>query len=124
MSNYRFGEFFFKYLKPKFGKSHEQFVKYLQENIFKTKAEIELFDLPYDLKDGFFYSAWKYPEKYLLKEFRNGISVFSSLPNEEMLRMLDRLNSDLNSGKWNSKYQYVKKMKTYNGGYYFLRIKK
>jgi ubiquinone/menaquinone biosynthesis C-methylase UbiE len=96
----------------------------LIESIFQDKALIDDFPLPHDLKDGFFYSAWKYPEKYLSKKFRNGISVFSLLSENIVLKTVGKLRGDLESGEWEKKYHHIKELDLYNGGYFFLIIKK
>lgn len=103
---------------------NKDFIINLIKNIFKNKAKIDVFELPDDLKDSFFYSAWKYPEKYLSKEFRNGISVFSLLSESIVQQTIDKLKSDLENGDWDKKYNYIRKLKTYNGGYFFLIIEK
>ena len=96
----------------------------LTEKIFDSKAKIENFLLPFDLTDGFFYSAWQQPEKYLSEDFRKGISVFSLLPEEEVLQIIQGLQKSLAKGEWDKKYHSIRKQPTYNGGYYFLIIEK
>ena len=96
----------------------------LAESIFGTKAAITHFPLPHDLKDWFFYSAWRYPEKYLQDDFRNGISCFSMCVEEPTGFAVKKLSSDLQNGTWDKKYGHFRKMEHYNGGYYFLSIEK
>jgi len=96
----------------------------LIENVFHNNATIYDFVLPGDLKDGFFYSAWKYPEKYLSDEFRNGISVFSLLSEEIVQESVKKLKNDLENGTWDDNYEQIRKLEKYNGGYYFLTITK
>lgn len=94
------------------------------ESQFKSNSYIDDFLLPSDLKDGFFYSAWKFPEKYLSETFRAGISVFSILPQTIVNKTIEKLKQDLHSGEWDKKYGYVRELDAYNGGYYFLVITK
>jgi ubiquinone/menaquinone biosynthesis C-methylase UbiE len=96
----------------------------LVEAIFHTKASITFFPLPPDLKDGFFYSAWRYPEKYLDEDFINGISCFALLDRENTKEVIHKLRNDLATGAWDRQFGYYRKLETYNGGYYFLSIAK
>jgi ubiquinone/menaquinone biosynthesis C-methylase UbiE len=99
-------------------------IVYILENIFNNKAEITPFLLPNDLKDGFFYAAWQTPEKYLDADFRKSISVFAKCPQHIVDAQISKLKSDLTSGKWDEKYNHVRHLTHYEGGYYFIRIKK
>ena len=101
-----------------------EFVVRMLEKIFKTKVNITNFQLPSDLADHFFYAGWKHPEKYLDEDFRKGISVFSMLSQKKTAKIINRLEIDLQTGVWNSNYNYVKKLDKYEGGYYFMAIKK
>ena len=92
------------------------------ENIFNTKAEIKQFLLPCDLTDSFFYSGWKFPEKYLDEKFRNGISVFSMADQELIIQLINKLKKDIDNGKWYKKYSKLKNKDFYNCGYYFIKI--
>jgi len=94
------------------------------ERAFKNKCEISDFTLPPDLQDGFFYSAWRTPERYLDKEFRSGISVFSLMDEARVNRLIAKLETDLQSGMWEREYGYVRNLNQYNGGYYFLKVEK
>lgn len=94
------------------------------ERIFENNPEDHPFHLPENLIDGFFYSAWKYPERYLDEEFRNGISVFAKSGRDVYLPLIMRLEMDLRSRVWDKKYGYIKKLKTFDGGYFFLTVQK
>jgi ubiquinone/menaquinone biosynthesis C-methylase UbiE len=94
------------------------------ERAFKNKCEVNDFKLPPDLKDGFFYSAWRNPERYLDKEFRSGISVFSLADKGRVNRYIAKLKTDLQNGAWDREYGQVRTLEEYNGGYYFLKVVK
>jgi hypothetical protein len=94
------------------------------ERAFKNKCEVNDFRLPPDLKDGFFYSAWRNPERYLDKEFRSGISVFSLADEARVNRIITGLEMDLQNGAWDREYGQVRNLEEYNGGYYFLKVEK
>jgi len=96
----------------------------LLEKSFKNKCNIYDFKLPPDLKDRFFYSGWRMPEKYLDKEFRNGISVFSLFNEDQIEDIISKLEIDLKNGKWEQKYGYLRKCNEYNDGYYFVKVTK
>ena len=120
---------FKEYLKIYYLKAFENMpeiekVKDIIEKIFCTRSLITDFNLPFDLKDGFFYSAWKFPEKYLDSDFRNGISIFSITESVETEKIISLLKNDLLSGKWDEKYSFYRNKNEFNGGYYFLSIEK
>lgn len=94
------------------------------EKIFENKAEITPFLIPHDIKDGFFYAAWQTPEKYLDPNFRKSISVFAKAPDALVNAQMDVLKTDLENGNWDKKYNYVRQLTHYEGGYYFISIKK
>ncbi|MBN1799718.1 MAG: class I SAM-dependent methyltransferase [Spirochaetales bacterium] len=118
------------WIKDYFHKIHnktlpdQEYIIELLEKSFKNKCAISDFKLPPDLKDGFFYSAWRMPEKYLDKEFRTGISIFSIQRHDEVEAIISKLAQDLKNGKWEQKYGHVLTLNEYNGGYYFIKIVK
>lgn len=101
-----------------------KYVKAELEKIFKTEASVSPFNIPFDMKDGFFFSGWQKPEKYLNSDYRKNISVFAKADEEMVMNIIKRLKEDLENGVWDEKYQGVRNLKELNGGYYFLRIKK
>lgn len=69
------------------------------ENNF-NKVEVSVVKIPENCQDGFLAAYWKRPEMYLREEVRNSISTFSKLANVQ--DGLNRLESDLNDGTWES----------------------
>ncbi len=96
----------------------------MAESIFCANVTISRFPLPHDLKDGFFYSAWRYPEKYLQDEFRKGISCFAICDGDPTDSAVKKLGADLQNGTWDKKHGDVREREYYNGGYYFFSIGK
>lgn len=94
------------------------------ELIFKNKVEYIPFKIPFDITDGFFYAGWQEPEKYLDENFRNSISVFAKSTKKAVSESIAKLKSDLDTGVWDKKYGTIRNLKEYNGGYYFLKVKK
>ena len=81
------------------------------------------FPLPHDLADGFAGAAWRYPERYLDQEFRDGTSAFRQLDPLLCEKGLDALSRDLESGEWDARYGEVRKLQEYDHGYTFITIK-
>lgn len=94
------------------------------ESVFQNNVNYIPFNIPHDITDGFFYAGWQEPEKYLDENFRNSISVFAQSSQETIAKSIDKLRLDLDSGEWDKKYGSVRGHKEYNGGYYFLKVKK
>jgi hypothetical protein len=78
------------------------------------------FPLPYDIKDRFFCSAWRYPEMYFDPAFRQGISHFQLADQTHVKEMLDNLRQDINSGVWDKNYGDTKNRHLLDCGYYFV----
>jgi ubiquinone/menaquinone biosynthesis C-methylase UbiE len=120
---------FNEYFVPYFGNIESQTpscskVSEIVSQVFKSTPTIVRFPLPSNLRDGFFYSAWRYPEKYLDSEFRKGISIFSIAGEENVARAIKHLRTDLMNGVWDKKYGYVRNLSEYEVDYYFLTVKK
>lgn len=69
------------------------------------QIRIERVPIPHDCVDGFFGAYWRRPEAFLDENVRNGISVFSAAPPEEVERAITALRSDLDSGLWHERHQ-------------------
>lgn len=86
----------------------------------RGKFSVLPFQLPHDLADGFAGSAWRYPERYLDPNFRNGTSAFRQLDPDICQVGLDSLSADLKSGVWDSRYGELRSIEKYDHGYTFL----
>lgn len=71
--------------------------------------------VPHDCSDGFLYAYWRRPEAYLDPAIRSGSSSFWALPNLDA--GLARLEADLRSGAWHSRYAPLLDADTYDAGY-------
>ena len=89
----------------------------LQTSFYK-----EPFPLPKDLIDHFAAADWARPQNYLDETYRDGISSFHKLSEEEIATGLQSLETDLNSGQWQDKYGHLLNKETYDRGYLFMRI--
>jgi len=82
---------------------------------------IEPFPLPHDLADKNMYSAWRNPERYLDEQFRKNTSGFA-LASEPIVRSgVDRLRSDLRTGKWDKKYGDLRNKTFFDAGFKFIK---
>lgn len=117
------------YFKPIIAKSYQAYppideVADVLRNTSNSQVQVYDFPVPFDIEDCFFASAWRRPELYLNGDFRAGVSPLAKCPDEILLPLLDRLESDLTSGKWDEKYGYIRSLDTYEGGYRFLTCTK
>jgi hypothetical protein len=75
------------------------------------------------LKDSFAGAAWRFPERYLDQEFRDGTSAFRQLDSIACEACLARLRGDLESGVWDQNYPAVRSLFEYDHGYTFILAK-
>lgn len=94
-------------------------LKTLSRNI-----EVYPFPLPKDLVDHFASAGWARPEIYLDKDYWSGISAFSSVARESVESGLLKLQGDIDSGRWESKYGELRKQPFLDTGYRFIKIGK
>lgn len=100
----------------------EDVVKILEQET-NNSIQIREYPVPSDINDCFFASAWRKPELYLEQTFRAGVSPLAKSPDNILQPLLDRLETDLISGKWDEKYGHYRSAKTYEAGYRFLTKK-
>ena len=70
----------------------------------EDSVAVHPFPLPHDLSDGFAGTAWRYPERYLDQDYRDGTSAFRQLDPSLLEEGLAKLTTDLQSGQWDSRY--------------------
>ena len=63
-------------------------------------ADVEVVEVPWDCRDGFFSSFWRRPGAYLDPAVRAGISTLAKRSEDELAEGLARLRADLESGAW------------------------
>lgn len=90
----------------------------------RMNFEIHRFALPSDLIDHFAAAGWARPEIYLDRQYRSGISSFSSTDRKNIDSGLERLANDLQSGVWDQKYGYLRSQSSLDVGYVFLKMEK
>jgi SAM-dependent methyltransferase len=61
--------------------------------------------IPHDCRDGFYSAFWRRPEAYLDPLVRQGISVFSRMPADDVERGIAALRADLESGAWAERHR-------------------
>jgi len=81
--------------------------------------EVTKVPIPHDCTDGFMCAYWRRPEAYLDPLVRSSISTFSMIPDQEPA--LRRLESDLNSGRWEEIYGELLTLDSFDHGYRILR---
>ena len=86
--------------------------------------KITPFPLPHDLADGFAGAAWRFPERYLDKDFRDGTSAFRQLDDALCQKGLAALHDDLESGVWDARFGAIRSLLEYDHGYTFTTIHK
>lgn len=113
------------YFKPIFEQSYQVYkpldeITRLLTVTFGTEPHVHPFLLPPDTQDGFFISAWKHPERYLDPVFQAGVSPLAKAPKTVIEPILQKLQSDLDSGHWQEMFPNVAKSIEYEGGYRFV----
>lgn len=98
-------------------------VKELIADISGRNVKPIIFKLPEDLNDFFMAAGWRKPEIYLDPDIRASMSGFALAKQNEVNRGIEKLNSDLATGVWASKHEYLKRMKYFDAGYRFLVAK-
>lgn len=78
-------------------------------------VRVETVPVPNDCTDGFLYAYWARPRAYLDARLRAGSSSFSVLPDQR--EGLARLERDLDSGAWRSRYAELLTRDAYDAGY-------
>ena len=75
----------------------------------------ETIPIPHDCTDGFLGAHWRGPAAYLDERVRGATSIFSKL--SDIGPGLNRLSTDLDSGKWRRKYGELLREKELDLGY-------
>jgi SAM-dependent methyltransferase len=78
--------------------------------------------VPHDLMDCFLVAGWRKPEMYLDPDVRACISVFALASPDALEDGLSRLQRDISTGAWRTKYGYLLERQTIDWGYRFLRV--
>lgn len=73
--------------------------------------------VPRDCTDGFGAAYWGRPEAYLDPVVRGGISLLARTDPAALADGLDRLRAELDSGRWDEKYGYLRELDAYDVGH-------
>lgn len=73
--------------------------------------------VPWDCTDGFQAAYWRRPEKYLAPMIRNSISSLAQLPTSVVLRAVDQLEHDLQTGAWHQRNAHLLEKSEMDFGY-------
>lgn len=71
--------------------------------------------VPHDCMDGFLYAYWRRPKAYLDPDVRAAMSSFHALG--DVSNGLQKLEADLNSGRWEEQYGSLLALDTHDVGY-------
>ena len=88
----------------------------------KWQTQVKNFPLPPDLADRNMCSGWAQPEMYFDAQMRQNTSGFALASPAAVERGLKRLQHDLQSGQWDSKYGHLRRRKYFDAGFGFLRF--
>jgi hypothetical protein len=84
------------------------------------ETRVEPVPVPHDCTDGFAAAFWRRPEAYLDPRIRSGISMLAQTGDEALQPGLDRLASDLRSGRWHERYRDLLEREDLDAGYRLL----
>jgi SAM-dependent methyltransferase len=80
-------------------------------------ARIQVFPIPFDMRDGFLSAYWRRPRAYLDLDVLASISVFALMAPSERARFVERLRVDLDSGAWQTRNQGLLELDEMDLGY-------
>jgi ubiquinone/menaquinone biosynthesis C-methylase UbiE len=96
-------------------------VCHLLENYTHRHVTVVPWYVPHDLQDCFLVAGWGRPEMYLDPEVRASISVFALANMNDLEEGLSRLQYDISTGVWRTKYGHLLERVTIDWGYRFLK---
>jgi len=82
---------------------------------------IKRFPLPHDLSDKNMYSAWREPERYLDKTFRQNTSGFALASSSVVEKGIALLQKDLETGEWDRKHGFLREQEYFDAGFRFIK---
>lgn len=83
-------------------------------NVLGKNCEVIAIPVPKDCTDGFQVAFYARPEAFLEKEVRKSQSAWGFVSNEVESRIVNAIESDLKSGKWDKKYGYLRQRSSIN----------
>ena len=88
------------------------------------KKTIRKFPLPHDLLDKNMYSGWNNPEIYLDPRFRQNVSGLALASKSVIQKGIEGLRNDLETGKWDEEYGYLRNQLFFDAGFRFIQYRK
>ncbi|MEX2393920.1 MAG: class I SAM-dependent methyltransferase [Actinomycetota bacterium] len=95
----------------------ERFVSFERVVDVFDDVRVEPVPIPSDCIDGFLCAYWTRPEAYLDETVRNSISSFPSMEVAAVAAGIERLASDISSGRWDERYGYLRDAPEQDFGY-------
>jgi ubiquinone/menaquinone biosynthesis C-methylase UbiE len=86
------------------------------------KVDVTSFPLPADLSDLNMHAGWNRPEIYLNPAIRAGMSGLALTGASEVAEGLDRLQNDLDSGKWDERHGQLRTRDSLDLGFVFVKV--
>ena len=84
--------------------------------------DIKPFYITNELTDNFLGARFEKPELYLDENFRNGMSIFAKMADQNSVQQgCSKLEKDILSGEY---FKYIKEYKSLIGEYYFITVEK
>jgi SAM-dependent methyltransferase len=80
-------------------------------------VRVEAVPVPWDCADGFFGAYWRRPQAYLLPVVRSAISALALLDQTLVDDAVRRLAADLDTGRWQRRYQELTELTSLDLGY-------
>ncbi|WP_067545025.1 class I SAM-dependent methyltransferase [Nocardia crassostreae] len=84
------------------------------------KVTVRPVPIPHDCADGFGGAFWRRPHAYLDPTVRAGMSMLALTPKHELQQGLSRLQADLETGKWERRYNHLRNCPQLDLGYRLL----
>jgi len=93
-----------------------------EDELRAALGEVELtpVPVPHDCRDGFYGAYWRRPEVYLDPGARAGISVFAQVSSAAVVRAVDALRADLETGRWQERHRELLSMDELHLGFYLI----
>ncbi len=107
---------------PKLGRLDSARFPSIEEQRAALGEEVSVLTVPlaHDCEDGFLAAYWRRPRAYLDEQVRAGMSIFHLPRAHALLDGLDYLAEDLDSGRWEDRYEDLLEREQIDLGYRLL----
>ncbi len=83
-------------------------------------VELTPVPVPHDCRDGFYGAYWRRPEAFLDPVVRAGVSVFAQVSSAAVVRAMEALRADLETGRWRERHRELLRLDELHLGYYVI----